>query len=184
MESLYFLIPLFFIVFIIIPFVFCIKININAKEGLFEFKLFLLKHKILQFNFNLLKKQIIIIKKKKVKVIDITKNQIDFFKSFGANIFDKIVFKKINIYGEIGLFDVMQTTNVTGIILSFCLMAEKLFVEKQQLCKTNVQVMPNYFETNLIFNFDCKFLISIFDIAYSILISMFIYRKGEEYGKI
>ena len=179
MENLYFLIPLFFVVIFCIPINFRIKIAINFNKKNIIFSLFLWKIKIVTLQAFIRGTKIFIKSKKKKQInISFKSKSMQFMENFMTNLKSKIQPKKICIYSRIGLGDAKDTATFCGLVIT---LAKTIFcyVKNQKpTCSTSSFISPDFKREMQIFCLYTCFSITLFDIVYSLIISLFILRRS------
>ena len=187
MESLFLLIPLFFIVIILVPISLKIRLSYNVEKNRGVSSIYIGPIKIFLFIFKIKGKAIIVKTKKKRREIDIdfSDKQMRFIEEFTKQIEQKIRIKKFYIMGRIGLF----SADKNAIIVSFISIISKIFLSILKTKKSYAQNLKAEFYPA--FNQDVfqlsgfgKISISIFDILYSLIMSTVIIRRSELYERL
>ena len=184
MESLYFLLPLFFVLLILMPINFKIKTTLNADKKMIYLSIFLWKFKLVLFKIFLNDKKVILYKKKKKKEIEISLSvkQIYFVEQLSNNLKSKTQIHKISFYGKIGLSDAFNTALYCALAISIIETILCYFKNRKPTCSMQNMIMPSYNKKILLFTLYTSVSITLFDLFYSILISLFSLRS-KKYAK-
>ena len=191
MESLYFLLPLFFILLLIVPLNFKIKLVFNLFENNVLISFFIWRIKISTLKITLKNNNIIIITKKKKKEVQFSLSikQIYFVETLIDNLKNKIQAKKINVNSKIGLIDSAQTAMMCGSFISMVKIIFCYIKNKKPTCSMDNLTMPCFNKKIFII---CTYLscsITAFDLLYSVIISLFslrrkVYEKSRRKSKL
>ncbi len=184
MESLYFLIPLFFIIICVFPLSIRVKLasDLNKKQAIMS--IFLWKIKIIILKIYVKDKKLYLLTKRKKKEIEIKLSikEIYFVESIGENLKDKTTLRKVNFYGKVGLIDAKNTAVTTGSIL---IVLKSLFAylkNYKPTCSMSATIQPCYEDSVFVLCAYVSFTITIFDLLFSLIISLFSLRS-KAYGK-
>ena len=181
MESLYFLVPLFFIFLAIFPINIRLKGCLSLSKKIAYITLFVGKFKIKLFKASLKNNKLYISTKHKQKEIELSLSikQIYFIDQIIDNLKDKVIIRKVVVNTKAGTNDACSTALVCGTIHSL----SKILFSKLKTQKFNCSMQSNIFPC---FNkpiFLCATYVSlttnIFDIIYCILISLFAVRRNS-----
>ncbi len=181
MESLYFLLPLFFIVVVILPLNFRLKLCFNAQKGIVYVSIFLWKFKLVLFKIFPKDKNIIITTKKHKKEIEFSLSikQIYFVEQFTNNLKSKTQIRKICVYGRVGYFDAYKTAITCATINSFIELVFCYLKNKKPTCAFKNNVCPCFNRNIMLFSLYTSLTITLFDLLYSVVISLFSLRSKK-----
>lgn len=182
MENLFFLIPLFFIIILVLPLLVKIKLSIDAKSLTGIMVLYLWNIKIRIIRVYVKDNKIFMYSKKKKEIkFSFSSKSVMFMQQFISNLKDKIQPRQICVYSKIGTSDAKNTAVINGNML---ILLKTLFCyikNKKPMCSIDYKIYPS-------FNNDCflvcvysSFVISIFDVLFSFICSVFSLRRY--YGK-
>lgn len=179
MESLYFLVLLFFIAIIIIPLSLRIKMALNLYESTAIVSIFLWKIKVVTLKIIVKDKSIFILTKKKKKQLEITLSikQIYFVEQLTENLKDKLQIRKIAVYSKLGFNDAYKTSMFCGAYISLIKTLFCYIKNKKPTCSLSNYVTPCFNKDAFIV---CAYLssaISLFDLLYTLIISLFSLRR-------
>lgn len=187
MESVYFLSLLFFIVILIIPINARIKSALNLYDNAAIISVFIWKFKIITIKLFVRDNSIFILTKKKKKEIEISLSikQIYFVEQLMENIKDKLQIKKVCIYSKIGLIDAHKTAIMCGTILAVCKTFFCYLKNKKPTCSMETGMQSEFNKKVFILCSYFSSSISLFDLLYSLIISLFSLRRKqyERYNK-
>ena len=191
MESLYFLLPLFFIILFIVPLNFRIKLVFNLFENNILLSFFIWKIKITTLKIMVKDKNIIIITKKKKKEVQFSLSikQIYFVETLIDNLKNKVQVRKINVNSKIGIIDSAQTAMLCGSVIAMVKTIFCYIKNKKPTCSMDNLTIPCFNKKIFII---CTYLscsITLFDLLYSVIISLFsirrkVYEKSRRKSKL
>ncbi len=181
MESLYFLLPLFFIVVIILPLNFRIKLCLNVQKEIIYVSIFFWKFKIVLFKIFFKDKNIIITTKKKKKEIEfsLSAKQIYFVEQLTNNLKSKTQIRKICVYGRVGYYDAYKTAMTCATVNSFIELLFCYLKNKKPTCSMENNICPCFNKEILLFSLYTSLTITLFDLLYSVVISLFSLRSKK-----
>ena len=181
MESLYFLLPLFFIVALVIPLNIKIKLCFNAQNEMVYVSIFLWKLKLVLFKIFSKDKSIIVTTKKHKKEIEFSLSikQIYFVEQLTNNLKSKTQIKKICIYGKVGLVDAYKTAMACSTLITFIEIIFCYIKNKKPTCSMENNISPCFNKDIMLFSLYASFSITLFDLLYSIVISLFSLRSKK-----
>lgn len=184
MESLYFLIPLFFVVLMVFPLSLRVKLalDVNKKQAITS--IFLWKIKLITLKIYIKDNKLYLLTKRKKKEIEIKLSikEIYFVESIGENLKDKTTLRKVNFYGKVGLDDAKNTAVATGSILIALKTLFAYLKNYKPTCVMSANISPCYENSVFILCAYVSFTITIFDLLFSLIISLFSLRS-KAYGK-
>ncbi len=175
MESLYLVFLVVFILLLIIPFNFKIKLSYDAisNTGALSIKilfLYLIIAKLKRKNKDIL----LITKKKKNEVnVEVGEKEIRFIKFFKNEVSNKIKIKSILIYSKLGLDEPFKaavfSSSLNNIILFLISKIKNYQPTASLILKDNIV----YNDTKLSLAINAIMALSIYDILYSFFVSLF-----------
>lgn len=179
MENLFFLIPLFFVVIFCIPINFRIKVALDFGKKNVVISLFLWKLKVKTLQAYVKGTKIFIKSKKKKQIsFSFKSKSMQFMENFMTNLKSKIQPKKICIYSRIGVGDAKDTATLCGLVITLTKTIFCYVKNKKPTCSTNSYISPDFKREMQIFCLYSCLSITLFDILYSLVISLFILRRG------
>ena len=181
MESLYFLLALFFIIILFIPLNFRIKGVLNIQSGWLLISIFLWKIKIIFLRLLIKDKTIYITTKKKKKEIQISlsQKQIYFVEQLIENLKNKVQPRKISIYSKIGTFNAAQTALICGSIVAIFKSLFCFVKNKKPTCSMSIHTAPCFNKKVFLICVYSGLTITLFDLIFSLIISLFSLRRME-----
>ena len=179
MESLYFLIPLFFIVLMVMPLNIILKTALNVDDNVLLISIFLWKIKLKTIKLTIQENKIFVITTKKKEEIKLTVSdkQIYFVEQLVNNIKDKIQPRKVCVYAKVGVHDAKNTAIVCGTLCSVVKILFCYLKNKKPTCSMYEQIYPCFNQNICIICGYLSLTISLFDILYSLVISLFSLRS-------
>ena len=179
MESLYFLIPLFFVVILVFPISIRLKSSINVSKNLSYLAIYLYKKRLVLFKIMYRDKKLFLTTKRKKKEIDITisMNEIYFIDTFVENLKEKVQFRKVNVNSKIGTNNAMETAISCGLVSSIANIIFGYLKNKKSTYSFSNNIIP-CFDKQIYLN--CIYIsisTTLFDLIYSLIISLFGLRR-------
>ena len=184
MESLYFLIPLFFVIVFIFPLAIRLKLAADLNHNQVIVSVFLWKIKVITIKLYIRDNKIYLLTKKKKKEIEITLSikQIYFVEQLGENLKDKVRPKKIVFWGKIGRDDAKNTAVTCGTIIIPVKSIFSYVKNYKPTCSMQANVQPSYEQNVFMLCVYLNFSITLFDLLFSLIISLFSLRS-KAYGR-
>ena len=184
MESLYFLIPLFFVIIMVFPLSFRIKFALDSNKKQMIVSAFLWKLKLITIKLCVKNNKIYLITKQRKKEIELKLSikEIYFVESIGENLKDKTTLRKLEFCGKVGLVDAKDTAVITSSILIILKSFFAYIKNYKPTCSMSANIEPNYNSSVMIICGYASFTITIFDLLFSLIISLFSLRS-KAYGK-
>ena len=172
--------PLFFVLILITPINFRLKIVLNVNQKMAYVSIFLWKLRIIFFKLFVRDNSIFVLTKKKKKEIEISLSikQIYFVEQFLDNLKDKVQPKKIAVYSKIGTNNAHTTAMICGTITALIKMAFSFLKNKKPTCAMDNNITPCFNADIGIFCGYLCFSITLFDLLYSLIISLFSLKRG------
>lgn len=185
MESLYFLIPLFFILLIILPFYFKVKVCLNMQKQNGAISIHLFKIRLLLIRFKLQNQNIVIRKKKRKQEMEfqLSEKQVRFLQQFMVQIKDKIRIKYLHSFSKIGVSDALQTALINGAINSLISVAFAYIKNNKPHVSIYVCSFPAFNRNVFVITAESKLSITILDIIYAVIMSLIIIKRSEVYER-
>lgn len=183
MTNAIFFISLFLIILIVIPITFKGKISYSILDNLGSVGIYLFNVKLFSFLF-MLSGNKIIIKTKKMKKeieIDVSGDQIRFVEQLLIQIKNKIYLKLVLIDSKIGIGDAFYSAIISGAIMNILLIFLNIVKNKKKYSNIEINNFTSFNETVMQITSIIRFSISIFDILYSLLMSMVITKRSDKY---
>lgn len=186
MESLYLLIPLFFVLCLIIPLSINIRVAFNLRTYTGIVSLYLFKFRIVLMMFRLKDSNIIIQKKNKntESEIQLSEAQKRFVKQFVIEIKDKLNIKNLSSYTRIGTFDALETSVYNGLLNAVFAIIFGYIKNQKRYAKIDILSYPAYNRSLFLITVSSKLSISFFDIIYAFFIASVITKRSEQYERI
>ncbi len=178
-TSLYFLIPMFFILLLVFPVFAEIRVSFNPIYNRGVIALFIFRKNILYYIFSFHGKYIELTNKKETKFqkLEFESAQFAFIEEFINEIKDKTRLKKIYIFYNIGTGDAFSTAMLCGAINQALL---QLFLHIKSLKPTaSLCVYDTASYNNEVFEVAGRMNVSIsfFDVVYSFILSVILTKK-------
>ncbi len=181
MESLYLLILVLIIILIIFPFTFnsTFFYNLNLNLGTFSLKVGFITLK--KADIKRVGRDIVLIEKKKNKELEIkiNKEQIRFLKTFFIEVKNKFKIRKIEINSEAGAGNPFNSALFSGVYSGIVLSLFSRLKIKQPTASFELKNNTNFFDFMFKIKIFLRGSISIFDILYSLIISVLRNKKDK-----
>lgn len=183
MESLYFLVPLFFIIIFSMPLIIKLKVCLNKDNNLilalYLFKIRLILLKVCFVNGKLF---LFLNKNKKEIELSLSAKQIYFVDHFTENVINKMQLKKVGMYFRYGNYDAFNTATVCGYVNAIENIIFSNLKNYRWSCTFDKRTYCAFNKSVLSFASYISFSISTFDIIYSLIVSLFT-LKGAKNGR-
>lgn len=179
MESLYLLIPLFFIILLIIPICFNVRIDIDGKKKRIDIILFILKIPVIKLKLLYKNNMIFLYINKKQQDLDIqlSVKQVYFINQFSTNLKDKIQIKYLDISSQIGLNDAYSTAMMCGTLNALIKTLFAFLKTKKYTATFDSKVVPKYNEDVFFIKSQICVKITIYELLYSVCVSLLSLRR-------
>ena len=183
MESLYFLIPLFFVVIFVLPLLISVKLSVNLhnKIGVVSVHLFRFRLVLMLFRYENNKIIIKTKKKKKEMEMELTDKQKRFAEQFIVQMKNKINVRSIMAYTRIGTNDAFANSLISGFFNSVFASVLGYVKNNKKNAKIDVISYPAYNQELFVVCVCGKISFSIFDLLYSLIMSFTIIKRSEKY---
>ena len=181
-----FIIFLFFIVILILPISFKLKVSYSVLDNYGSVGIYLFRFKIFHFIF-IINKNTIIIKKKKLKKeieIEFSNSQIRFLEQLFIQLKDKAYLKYALLDSKIGVGDAFNSAIVSAVIMNAFSIFFSIVKNRKKYMKIKINNFTAFNEKVIQLSSIIKFSISIFDILYSLLMSIVIIKRSDKYETI
>ena len=183
MESLYFLIPLFFIIIFSLPLSIKLKVCLNKNNDII-LSLFLFKIRLILVRVSFINGKLFLFINKNKKEIELflSQKQIYFVDHLTKNVLQKMQLKKVGVFFRYGNFDAYKTAMICGFINSVENIVFSYLKNYRQTCSFDKKTYYAFNKDVFCFASYISFSISTFDIIYSLIVSLFT-LKGVKYGR-
>ncbi len=181
-QSLYFLIPTFFILLLLLPIFLGLKVSYNILENSGAFCLYVFKIKIKYFLFEIHGRQIKLKNEKQTTEKDIEFNspEIALLENFGKELKSKARLKFFEIYYHIGLDDAYLTSMVCGYINIILLILFTKIKDNRPTASLGVYDNISYNAKRFEVASNICISLSLFDVVYSFLNSLILSKKSKQ----
>ena len=184
MQSLYLLIPSFFIVLFIVPLIFEVRLTFNLQEKHGVICVYLFKIKLKYYSYQIDGKNIILKNQKEVllKTFEFDPSQLVVVKIFKEQLASKARLKELFLNYNIGLDDAFTTAMLCGLINSAVLTFFAGLKNTRPTASMGVYDIVSYNREIFELSLRGKASISLFDVVYSCLLSVILIKrlsKGE-----
>ncbi len=181
MQSLYFLIPTFFILLFLMPIYLQLRVSFNALENSGVFCLYIFKIKIVYYFFSFTNNDIILKNEKrtKEKSYDLGSPEALFFKALTKQIKDKTRLRYLEIYYNIGVGDAFLTSMLCGFINSMILIFFTALKNKKPSASLGLYDSVCFNKTKVEIASGVSLSLSLFDLVYSLLNSVMLTRVNN-----
>lgn len=186
MEKIYFSLLLFFILLIVLPLGFKIKLSYSFLNnlGTFSFSFFKIKLKVILFY---IKDTNIIIRTKKYKKqldIVVSKEQIVYVKQLINQLKEKIKIKRITFHSKIGLQDAMKSAICSALTNDIVSILTSIIKSKKPYAKIRIESSTLYNDKAFDCNLNMKVSLSIFDLLYCLFMALVKSRRRAKYERV
>lgn len=185
MQSLYYLIPTFIIILLIAPVFIHVRLTFNMQDLSGVLCFYLYKIKIKYFMYQIKGKTIILKNEKETKVqeLEFDAGQLIIVEQFLQQIKQKSRLKELFVFYNIGVGDAFLSSMIGGAINTFVLTLFTTIKNKKPTASMGIYDTISY--NREIFEIAAKGAISIslFDIAYSLVISVILSKKIQRQMK-
>ena len=185
MKSLYYLIPTFFILLSIVPFFFQVRITFSLDGLKGVFCIYIVKIRVKFYHYQIKGTTLILRNKKqtKEKSFEFDPKQLIIAQIFKDQIKNKARLKELFVFYNLGLDDAFRTSMVGGFINNFLITVFAFLKNKRPTASMGVYDTLSY--NREVFEFAGKgsVSISLFDVAYSLLMSVILITQKIKLGK-
>lgn len=186
MQSLLLIIVVFFLLVLIVPIFVKFHLSYDIINNLGTLSVYIFFIRIILFKIRVKNKNIVLVTQKDQKEVEteISEKQIRFLNQLTTQLKQKLIVRKLYAYSRIGTGDAGSSAILTGLFNSIvgCVLASIKNVKKSARIGTFSE--PSYNEKHLTFSLYGSFMITIFDILYSIVMSLAIVKRSEKYERV
>ncbi len=179
MDSLYYLIPMFFIILLTVPLFIQLRVTFRLEDLSGVICLYIFKIKIVYYMYQIKGKKIILQneKKTKVKEFDFDPSQLVIAQIFKAQLKDKTRVKELFVFYNIGLGDAFLSSMVGGLINVGVLTFFTMLKNTRPTASMGIYDTISY--NREVFEVAGKgsVSISLFDVVYSLIMSVILIKK-------
>lgn len=179
MDSLYFLIPTFFIILLILPIFLEVRVSFNALDKSGVFCVYLFKKKLQYFIFEIDGREIKLKDEQQTqeKQIDFDSPELAFYQEFVAQIKDKTRLRFLEVFYNIGLSDAYLTGVVCGALNVAILIFFTSLKNSKPTASLALYNTSSFNRTVAELAGVINLSISLFDVAYSFANSVILSKK-------
>lgn len=179
MQSLYFFIPFFVIILLLLPIIFEVRLSYNFLSNSGVLCVYVFKIKLIYFFFEISDRQIKLKNQKQTsqKQLDFDSPEIALYEEFVSQIKDKTRLKFLELYYNIGLGDAFLTSIVCGMIDVLALIFFTGIKNKKPTASLGVYDTVSYNKKEAEVAVDLSVSISLFDVVYSFVNSVMLSKK-------
>ena len=186
MQSIWFIILLFFLILFIIPIFAKAYISFDILKNLGTVLMYILFFKIISYKIRFQKGQIVVYTSKDKQEVElkVSDKQLRFIKQMSVQLKEKIILKNVIMYSRIGAGDASNTALATGLFnaLVSCFMGYVKNTKKT--AKMQIINNPNYNGYDLTISAKVCCFITIFDVLYALIMSFVIIKRSEKYERV
>lgn len=180
MHSLYFLIPTFLIILLLMPIFLEVKVSYNVLENSGVFCAYIFKIKLQYFLFEINGKNIQLKSEgdeRETKPLDFNSPEIAFVEELTSQIKDKTRLRFLEVYYNIGLGDAFQTSMVCGMIDVAALIFFTSLKNKKPTASLGIYDTVSYNKKVAELAVNINLSLSLFDLVYSFINSCILSKK-------
>lgn len=179
MQSLYFLIPTFLILLLMVPIFLEVKVSFNAIDNRGTFCIRVFKINLQYFFFEIDGNQIKIKNKEAVdeKELSFDSPEVALYEQFAAEIKDKTRLRFLEVNYNIGLDDAFLTSMVCGMIDVAALIFFTAIKNKKPTASLAIYDTVSFNKKEAEVAVDLSVSISLFDVVYSFVLSVILSKK-------
>ncbi len=181
MESLYFLFLAGFIVVLIFPLTFDIKLSYDLLEnrGGFSIRLWFIWIKVARIKRK--GKGVILIEKHKNNEIEVelTEPQLRFLRFFNQEVNNKIKIRKVNVYSKFGVGEPFKSALFSSAISNLILGIFARLRTIQPTASFRLENNTDFYDNSFIVAISARLALSIFDVLYTFVISILRTRQDR-----
>ncbi len=179
MQSLYFLIPAVFIILILLPIIMKVKVSFNALENTGVFCLYFFNIKLMYFFFEIKGNEIQLKSEneQEERQIDFSSPELALYEELVMQIKDKTRLKYLEVYYNIGFNDAFLTSMICGYVNIAALILFTAIKNKKPSASLGIYDTVSYNKSVVEIALDLCLSISLFDLAYSFVVSCILSKK-------
>ena len=186
MQSLWLIFIVFFLILLILPIFAKAYISFDFFNNLGAVSIYILFFKIMAYKIKYENKQIVVFTSKNQKEIEVevSNKQLRFLKQLSVQLKQKIILKNVTFFSRIGLGDAFNTAIGTG-LLNVVVSSFMGYVKNiKKSAKMKIINNPNYNGNGFMVSCVICCFITLFDLLYSIFMSLIIIKRSEKYERI
>lgn len=178
-KSLYFLIPTFFIILICFPIFFEVRCGYNPLKNKGIIAIYILKIKILYYFYHIYGKYLVIENEKETKKFELEFSNPSFIiiEEFIKQVVKKIKVKVLYVYYNIGLNDAFYSALFCGLLNTILTIFFTFLKNRKPTASMCIYDTVSYNKLLTEIVFRGQISISLFDVAYSYLMSVIIIKR-------
>lgn len=186
MNSLYFLIPTFFIILLVLPIFLEVRLSFNVLDKSGVFCVYLFKKKLQYFIFEIDGKEIRLKDEKQTqqKQIDFDSPELALYEEFAAQIKDKTRLRYLDVFYNIGIGDAYLTSMICGALNVAILIFFTSLKNSKPTASLALYNTSSFNRTVAELAGVINLSISLFDVVYSFIISVILSRKKAHQQKL
>lgn len=179
MDSLYFLIPAVIIVLILLPIIMKVRVSFNALENTGVFCVYFFNIKLLYFIFEIKDNELRLKAEDEetAKELDFNSPELALYQELASQIKDKTRLKYLEVYYNIGLNDAFLTSMICGYVNIAALIFFTSIKNKKPSASLGIYDTVSYNKKVVEVAVDLCLSISLFDLAYSFVISVILSKR-------
>lgn len=185
MNSLYFLIPTFFIILLVLPIFLEIRVSFNVLSKSGVFCIYLFKKKLQYFIFEIDGREIRLKDEQQTqeKQIDFDSPELAFYEELSLQIKDKTRLRFLEIFYNIGLGDAYLTSLICGTLNVAILIFFSSLKNSKPTASLALYNTSSFNKTVAELAVVISLSISLFDVVYSLLNSVILSKKKSHHQK-
>ena len=182
MTALWLLIPAGIILILFLPVIFELKLTYNVLNNTGVISVYLYKKNLIHYIFEFDGKHISIKDKEESeeKKLDFNDPEFIFYKNLVNEVSDKLRVRYVDIYYNIGLSDAFLTSLICGYINTFCLMLFSYIKNQKPTASLGLFDTASYNKSEAVVALDGNVSISLFDLVYSLILSVILTLKVKD----
>lgn len=186
MHSLYYLIPTFFILLLLVPIFLEVRVSFNALDNSGAFCIYLSKIKLKYFLFEFVGKTLRLKDEKQIteKDIDFSSPEIALLEEFSKQLKQKARLKFLEVYYHIGLDDAFVTSMLCGVINVSALIFFTSLKNARPTASLSIYDNVSYNKKVVELAANLSVSLSLFDVVYSFLNSLILSKKKAKQAKM
>ena len=185
MQSLYYLIPMFLIILFIFPLILQVRVSFSLEDFSGVICLFIFKIKVKYYMYQIKGSKIILQNEKqtKIKEFEFDPSQLVIAQIFKSQLKNKARVKELFVFYNIGLGDAFRSAMVGGVINTAVLTYFTMLKNKRPTASFGIYDTISY--NREVFEVAGKgsVSISLFDVAYSLLMSVILIKNLAKQNK-
>ena len=183
MQSLWLIVVVFFLVLMIMPIFIKLHASFDFLHNIGIISVYVFFIKVFCYKVRIGKGGLILFTKKDEKdiPIELSAGKMRFLEQLFVQIKQKVIIKNIKVFSNIGVTDAMNSALINGVI---SIMVQSMFAIIKNTKKSAKFVHYNnvaYNDTKFTIAIVGKLFITIFDIIYSLSLSLIIIKRSEKY---